>query len=153
MFNIQDQTSGARRQATDRRAPPEVRMQATPFVGRDSELSQKPAAIHRRACRAAKREWHRHRNEQRCAREKEIAVRMTRRWYPEGTPPLIALDYRYWQAMRCGWNAMSPEFRRVNGKLADPYSSTFWHWWAGLHFKTRNQVVEISRVRVVRTCA
>lgn len=81
---------------------------------------------------------------------------MTRRFfppvlYPEG-PPMTALDYRYWQARRCGWDAMSAEMRRnARGEPCHPKDSLFWHWWAiVLHWKQRSSMVGMSSIRLVR---
>ena len=106
----------------------------------------------RRANRTHTSEWNRQRSEERRDREEEesrIAARMVRRVCGRGKPvPLIMLNYTYWQARRCGWDACSVTLSRTaDGKPCDPSDSAFWRWWTGLHPQKRRQLQKLSGVR------
>lgn len=97
----------------------------------------------RRANRKARNEMKRLRRE----REAKIAKRMFQRFYQNGRPVnLILLDYRYWQARRCGWDVMATSIR---GKV-EPNDCETWQWWTGLHYESRGHFVRISQFRLLR---
>ncbi len=65
--------------------------------------------------------------------------------YPDGVP-LIFLDYRYWQARRCGWNALDPTISRDPLlRPCEAMRSVTWHWWTHLHYKQRGMLARLSR--------
>lgn len=80
------------------------------------------------------------------AYEQGVAVRMTQRFFPNKAIRLIWLDYRYWQARRCGWDATDPSYAMGY----DPQSSPMWLWWTCLPWWSRMELVKLSGVRLKR---
>lgn len=81
---------------------------------------------------------------------------MTRRFfppllYPEG-PPLLALDYRFWQARRCGWDVTDKAMRYdgIDRPLLAPTDTPLWRWWVRIHYKQRSELVYLSKLRLLR---
>lgn len=123
-------------------------------------MERKPASaakINRRLNRAAASAAARAKAQRRDQhqRDSEVAVRMTRRFfppvlYPEG-PPLLTIDYRYWQARRCGWDALADKPRvSAKGIETQPMSDEEWHWWTRLHYETRGYLVRLSAFKLTR---
>ncbi len=93
--------------------------------------------------------------QERNRQEREIARRMVKRFHPlmrdgsGGAPDPIVLLYAYWQARRCGWDALSATMRRnANGEPCAPGDSLTWRWWTGLHYTQRRMVSAASVCRV-----
>lgn len=93
--------------------------------------------------------------QERNRQEREIALRMVRRFFPVlrdgtgGPPDPIAMLYAYWQARRCGWDALQPTMMRDrNGAATAPPESWVWRWWMGLHCRQRRMMARISVHRV-----
>ena len=80
-------------------------------------------------------------------RRRDVAARMVRRFFGGQTPDLVVLDYRYWQARRCGWDVLDEQWRRVgrmpNGSpvLCEPTETATWRWWTELNYKRRDALV------------
>lgn len=115
-------------------------------------MASAEAVERRRANRASQTASRLRREKDREQREREVAVRVARRFWGEGPVYVIVLKYHYWQARRCGWDALSAEVRGrgLDGKLREPSESPFWDWWIHLHPAQRNHMVKISGVRVRR---
>ena len=117
-------------------------------------MATQEAVDRRRLNRASRREEKDRRRIERERREAEVAVRVARRFFGDQPFYLIVIRYAYWQARRCGWDACSAEvrgrYRGADGQshLYHPSESAFWLWWTKLHWKQRNQFVEISQLRV-----
>jgi hypothetical protein len=97
--------------------------------------------------KASRRDQHQH--------DREVAVRMTRRFFPSdrfpGGPPLLTIDYRYWQARRCGWDALADKPRvSAKGLETQPMSDAEWRWWTRLHYETRGYLVRLSAFKLTR---
>ncbi len=118
----------------------------------DELIAIRAAAVaNRRACRAARQVSEHERRLRRDERDRDVADRMTRRFYRGQMPALICFDYRYWQARRCGWDALSEDFARDPiGRPCDPHNSVMWHFWTSLHYKTRSHLVTLSTFRLSR---
>lgn len=123
---------------------------------KDRDVSREQAVYNRQLNRKARKAFERARAERRADdRDKEVAVRMARRFfppvlYPEG-PPLLALDVRYWQARRCGWDVTDKEYAtNARGEVCHPMDSLLWYWWTRLHYKQRGQLVSMSTFRLLR---
>jgi hypothetical protein len=114
--------------------------------------STKAEAVGRRRLnRAARRQHERHRQEERQRHEREVAVRMTARFFPGEPVRLILLDYRYWQLRRCGWDLIKPEYSQTAaGRPCDPYDSHVLYFWSRLHHKVRDKIVRMSPHRLYR---
>lgn len=120
-------------------------------------MATQQAVQNRKLNRAARRQAEREKAQRRDHHDREVAIRMTRRFfpsilYPEG-PPLLALDYRYWQARRCDWDVRSRKLAvDVRGNACDPMDSLFWWWWARMvHHKQRSNLVRLSMFRLERS--
>lgn len=119
--------------------------------GTEREISKSVAVANRRANRAARSLSERAKREQREARDRDVADRMTKRFYAGQMPSLMVLDYRYWQARRCGWDMLGEMLARDPfGRPCDPHAGVTWHFWKGLHYKTRSQLVVLSTFRLIR---
>jgi hypothetical protein len=56
-------------------------------------------------------------------------------------------DGRYWQALRCGWDAFDDALRRDPVLACAPDESAFWLWWAAsLHPKQRAELERLSKL-------
>lgn len=109
------------------------------------------AVANRRQNKASAREHERKRQEQRQQHEREVAVRMSGRFFPGQPVQLILLDYRYWQLRRCGWDLLKPEYSRTAmGRACEPYDSHLLYFWSRLHHKTRDKIVRMSPHRLYR---
>jgi hypothetical protein len=74
-----------------------------------------------------------------------VARGLTRRWYGLSAEriPLVMIDYRYWQALSCGWQPL--EGRDENGAPMGPLAEWYGTWWCRLHYQTREMFVRMSR--------
>jgi len=109
------------------------------------------ATENRRANRQARRQIEDRRREQREQRERLVAVRMRTRFYKGHPVGLLAMDYRYWQLRRCGWDLLSADYaRNARGEPCDPQDSHLWWFWTRLHYRDREKLVLLSRFRLVR---
>ena len=115
------------------------------------------AVLRRRLNRKARHASREEKARQRAEKEREIAVRLKRRFFGEDEVIYACvLDWRYWQARRCGWDALAAEVRGkylgADGKchLYHPSESPFWYWWTRLHHENRNRLVCLSTFRVFR---
>lgn len=113
------------------------------------------AVLRRRANRKARQDSRTEKTRQREQREREIAVRVARRFWGDGPVYVIVLSYAYWQARRCGWDALSAEVRGkyldADGKtshLFHPSESPFWLWWSNLHPGQRGKMVKASQLPI-----
>lgn len=84
-------------------------------------------------------------------KDREASARLARRRFPPDKSgfaecPMIALDFRYWQALRCGFDMLSPG---VVSRLSDPCDSHAWRWWCSLHYQIRAGLVS-QRTHYVR---
>lgn len=74
-----------------------------------------------------------------------VARNLTRRWYGLSAEriPMVMIDYRYWQALSCGWQPLvgKDENGSPMGPLAEWYG-----WWCGLHYRNRDTIVRMSRL-------
>lgn len=109
------------------------------------------AVQRRRDSRESRTLTRREKEARREERERKIAHRMVGRIYGGQVIHLILLDYRFWLARRCGWNALSPDVRDTGKKgpdgrpvLSHPYSSSFWRWWRDLHYTQRKAFADMS---------
>jgi hypothetical protein len=117
-----------------------------------TEATKENQRQNRAAARAAKQSKAQRRQEH----EREIAVRMRRRFfpeklYPEGAP-LISLDLRYWQARRCGWDVREKGMAvNDSGEPCHPMESVFWLWWTReVRHTDRVILVKLSKLRLER---
>lgn len=117
-------------------------------------VSRIEAVQRRRDVRGLRRLSQEQRRQRRESREREIARRMVGRFFGGEAVHLVVLDYRYWLARRCGWDALSPAWRDTGANSADgkpilyhPLASPFWLWWAGsdgLHYTQREMFARLS---------
>jgi len=109
------------------------------------------AAARRRENRKAKRRFERSRADDREEHERDVAVRMFRRFYSGEPVSLILLRYDYWQLRRCGWDLLKPEFSRdAAHRPCNPHDSYLLYFWGRLHPKTRDKLVRMSPHRLFR---
>jgi hypothetical protein len=109
------------------------------------------AVANRRTNRAARKSIEREKREKREALERQVAHRMTERFYRGQMPSLMVLDYRYWQARRCGWDMLSKELAiDPLGRPCDPHVGETWCFWKRQHYKHRAQLVTLSIFRLYR---
>lgn len=85
-------------------------------------------------------------------RERELASRMSRRLFPrDGSGfvdmPMIALDYRFYQALRAGIDMLCPMV--WDGK-ADPGDTPSWRWWCERHYEERDALTHARAYAVTR---
>lgn len=77
--------------------------------------------------------------------EREIRrrARLVARWFGRSPVelPLLVMDARYWDALRCGWDALG---RDADGRPSGE-PAPWWGWWCRLHHTQRRQLVELSR--------
>lgn len=76
-------------------------------------------------------------------RELRRRERLVARWFGRAPSelPLLVMDARYWDALRCGWDALGRDADGRPGGEPAPW----WDWWCGLHHTQRRQLVELSR--------
>ena len=115
-------------------------------------MATQEAVQRRRDNRAATTAFRERQQREREQREREIAVRVSRRFWGDGPVYAVVLNYTYWQARRCGWDALSREIRGrdAQGQVYPPSESPFWRWWSAMHPKVRNQLVKMSGNRIHR---
>lgn len=106
-------------------------------------------AVHRRRqSRAAQSEIDRRRREEREKRQAKVAQKMVTRFYGSMPPHLMMLGYMYWQARRCGWDALHPQWARdADGQPCDPAEGVAWQFWKALHYRQREHLVILSGLK------
>jgi hypothetical protein len=108
------------------------------------------AVARRRANRRARKEQ-RERRREREVHQAGVAKRMVVRFFGTMPPHLMVLGYMYWQARRCGWDALSPYISvDAKGRRCDPTDGVAWRFWTALHYKTREELVRLSSFRLIR---
>jgi hypothetical protein len=104
-----------------------------------------------------RREFRRLRSSEKSERRKQREFRnaqwsermIRRRFIPPDEVRLLHLDFRYWLARRCGWDALSKELAcDEQRRSCDPAQSVFWLWWTGLHAATRIMLAKTNSVHV-----
>lgn len=120
--------------------------------GQQRTRASAEAVERRRMNRRARREAKHRKREDRMVKERVVAERMFRRFYHDRQPPhMIVLDYRYWQARRCGWDALSDELSiDRKGHPVDPHDGATWVWWTLLHWQQREWLASHSINRLLR---
>lgn len=109
------------------------------------------AVARRRANRQARSTSDRSRREQREAFQRETARRMVVRFFAGRHVHLMQLDYRYWQARRCGWDPVALHVALADSGLpCDPHESSFWRFWVCVHWRSRDELVRLSTFRLLR---
>lgn len=109
------------------------------------------AVARRRHARAARSEQERTRREERERHQAKVAQKMVTRFYGSMPPHLMQLGYMYWQARRCGWDAISPTWAKdENGRKCDPTEGVAWNYWKSLHYRQREELVRLSTFRLIR---
>ena len=90
-------------------------------------------------------------------RHRRVARRMAVR-FAAGVAEMnmLTLDYRYWQACRCGWDVRAKEFRTVGHDprtgqaiLCEPIDTDVWRWWTAMHYETRDVMMKMSQFRLL----
>jgi hypothetical protein len=115
-------------------------------------MASSAAVENRRLNRKADRLSRREKELKRIEHERAVALRMTVRFFPGvNHPPLMLLSYRYWQARRCGWDAMSKQHAvDAQKRPVDPAEGQMWLWWCQMHWRERAHIVSLSKFRLVR---
>lgn len=65
-------------------------------------------------------------------------------------PPLYYLDYRFWQALGCGFDPRRVSFRRREGNACEPDDCPGWRWWCRLSPGARLELMRQSRAAGMR---
>lgn len=114
-------------------------------------MASPEAVARRRSNRQARTVAEMSRREQREAAQRETARRMLVRFYGGRHVHLMQLDYRYWQARRCGWDPVSVNVAVSDTGLGcDPHESSFWRFWVCVHWRQREELVRLSHFRLLR---
>ena len=110
------------------------------------------AVQRRRDNRKSKGEARRRRQEERERHQAAVASRMVVRFFGAMPPhPTLTLSYTYWQARRCGWDALSRVWSRdLWGRPCEPEDGVVWRFWRSLHHNTRADLVRLSNFRLIR---
>lgn len=114
------------------------------------------AVANRRLNRRALTEsrWRRYQEKQQ--RDREVAVRMTTRFFPKEQIRLHWLDLRYWQLRRTGYDIDSRAVRFAGYKrdgseiLLEPMDTPHWKWWITKPDESRRHFVKVSKFRLLR---
>lgn len=110
------------------------------------------AVQRRRDARKARTQNRHARRQEREKHQSAVAKRMVVRFFGTMPPhPTMTLSYVYWQARRCGWDALHRVWaRRIDGQPCEPEDGVAWLFWKTLHYRTRDELVRLSTFRLIR---